>query len=76
MSQNQERPIKLSVHESSDPSVISRNLETEPSSNLNDLNDASHDDENVDVPTPGLTDTQSEDDIIDSPITIANLSAG
>lgn len=76
MSQNQDRPIKLSVHESSDPSIISRNPETEPSSNLNDLNDASHDDENVDVPTPGLTDTRSDEDIIDSPITIANLSAG
>lgn len=76
MSQNQDRPIKLSVHESSDPSVISRNSETQPSSNLNDLNDASHDDENMDVPTPGLTDTESGEDIINSPITIANLSAG
>lgn len=75
MSQNQDRPIKLSVHESSDPSVISRNLETEPSSNLNDLNDASHDDENVDVPTPGLTDTESDAQIV-SQTTIANLSAG
>lgn len=75
MSQNQDRPIKLSVHESSDPSVISHNLETEPSSNLNDLNDASHDDENVDVPTPGLTDTESDEQIV-SQTTIANLSAG
>lgn len=37
MSQDRDRPIKLSVHESSDPSVISRDLEAEPSSNLNDL---------------------------------------
>lgn len=76
MSQNQERPIKLSVHESSDPRIISRNLEVEPSSNLSDLNNASHDDENVDTPTSGLNDTEPGEQIVNSQTTIANLSAG
>jgi len=76
MTQNPRKLINLSVHESSDLSVISPNPDTETSSALNDLNDSSHDDENVDVPTPGLTDAGTEENIVERQNTIANLSAG
>lgn len=76
MTQDPHKPINLSVHESSDPSLISPNPDSEASGDLNDLNDSSHDDENVDVPTPGLFDTASDENPVDSQISIANLSAG
>lgn len=76
MTQESHNPINLSVHESSDPSLISPNPDKELSGELNDLNDSSHDDENVDVPNPGLLDTASEENPVDSQISIANLSAG
>lgn len=76
MTQEPHNPINLSVHESSDPNVISPKPDSEASGDLNDLNDSSHDDENVDVPNPGLLDTASEENLVDSQISIANLSAG
>ncbi len=75
MAQDKNPPIKLSVHESSDPSLISPNADIEPSSNLNDLNDSSHDDENVDIPTPALDDADQDKHTV-SQTTIANISAG
>lgn len=75
MTQEPRKLINLSVHESSDPSVISPNPNVEPSSNLNDLNDSSHDDDNVDVSTRGLDDTDRDEQIA-SQTTIANISAG
>lgn len=76
MTQEPHKLINLSVHESSDPSVISPNSDSEASGDLNDLNDSSHDDENVDVPKPGLFDTASDENPAHSQISIANLSAG
>lgn len=72
---NPEQPIKLSVHESSDPSLISPNPNVEASGDMNDLNDSVHDDENVDVPTQQPFD-DSDDSISHSQTTIANISAG
>lgn len=43
---------------------------------LNDLNDSVHDDENVDVPTPGLLNNGNDENPGDRQISIANLSAG
>lgn len=76
MTQKPSNPINLSVHQSSDPSLISPNPDKEVSGDLNDLNDSVHDDENVDVPNPGLFDTTSDKNPGGSQISAANLSAG
>lgn len=76
MTEESRPPIQLSVHESADPSEISPNSETEPSGELSDRNDSVHDDENVDVPTPGLPDTSDSKTIADDQINIVNRSAG
>jgi len=79
MTQKPHQPVDLhlSVHESADPSVISSNPEQEASGVSNDLNDSVHDDENVDVPHPGLFDpAQDDENVVDRQIGIANLSAG
>lgn len=77
MTQEPRKFVNLSVHESSDPSLISPNPDKEASGKeLNDLNDSVHDDENVDVPTPGLLDNGNNSNPAGSQITIANLSAG
>lgn len=80
MSQENDRPIKLAIHESSDPSVIDpnyQNYQQEASGELNDLNDSSHDDENVDIPIPKpFETTDNENRIGTSQITTANISAG
>lgn len=68
--------VNLSVHETSDPSVISPNPDKEASGELNDLNDSTHDYENVDVPTPQPFDAASDENLVDRQNTIANLSAG
>lgn len=73
---NPDQPIKLSVHESSDPSLISPNPNVEASGDLNDLNDSVHDDENVDVPTQQPFDDPSAQNPVHSQTTIANISAG
>ena len=71
---NSDQPIKLSVHESSAPSLISPNpVETQ---DMNDLNDSVHDDENVDVPIQQPFDDGDDSNISHSQTTIANLSAG
>ncbi len=77
MTQEPRKLINLSVHESSDPSLISPNPDKEASGEeLNDLNDSVHDDENVDVPAPGLLNNGTDSNPADSQISIANLSAG
>lgn len=69
-----EKPIDLSVHESADRSQISPNPDREASvGDSNDLNDSVHDDENVDVPTPGLADTASDETFVDRQIGTANI---
>lgn len=76
MTQEQNKPVNLSVHETADPSIFNPNLDTEASGDLNDLNDSVHDDENADVPTPGLLNNGNDENPVGSQITIANLSAG
>lgn len=76
MTEEQKKLINLSVHESADPSVISSNPNREAAANFNDLNDASHEDENVDFPSPGLGDVEPEEQTASRQNTIANLSAG
>ena len=69
------KPINLSVHQSSDPSLISSNPNVEASGASNDLNDSAHDDENVDVPQQPLDDN-SDENITHSQTSTANISAG
>ncbi|MEI2578446.1 hypothetical protein [Scytonema sp. PRP1] len=76
MTQEPRKPIHLSVHESSDPSVISPNSDKEASGNMNDLNDSVHDDENVDVPIPGLSDDDNDSNPVDRQIGIVGRTAG
>lgn len=76
MAQEKDRPIKLAIHESSDPSVIDPNGKEEASYDFNDLNDSSHDAENVDVPIPEPFNDIDDENAGSSPITTANISAG
>ncbi len=76
MAQESHKPINLSVHESSAPSVISANSEQATSEDINDLNDSVHDDENVDINTPKPFDPNNEESIGGQQIITANLSAG
>ncbi|MEA5502521.1 hypothetical protein VB735_05235 [Halotia wernerae UHCC 0503] len=76
MTQEPRKPINLSVHESSDPSVISPNSDQATSEDINDLNDSVHDDENVDAATPEPFDYTREEKLGDQQIITANLSAG
>ncbi|WGV27208.1 hypothetical protein [Halotia branconii] len=76
MTQESRRPINLSVHESSDPSVINPNSQQATSEDINDLNDSVHDDENVDINTPEPFDPAREEKLGDQQIISANLSAG
>jgi hypothetical protein len=72
-----ERPVHLSVHETSDPSLISPNPNVEAAgADLNDLNDSVHDDENVDVHTSEPSNATGKEEPVENQITIANLSAG
>lgn len=76
MTNKPNNPINLSVHQSSDPSLISPNPDVETSGDMNDLNDSVHDDENVDVPSQQPFDHPTDDNPVHSQTTIANLSAG
>ncbi len=76
MAQESDKPINLSVHESSDPSVIDPNSQQANSEDINDLNDSVHDDANVDINTPKPFDTNNEENLGDQQIITANLSAG
>ncbi len=76
MTQESNNPINLSVHETADPSQISRNPNQEASTDSKDLNDSVHDDENVDPQNSGLLDNGNDENIVDNQITIANLGAG
>lgn len=77
MTQEKDKLINLAIHESSDPSVIDPNYKEEASGDLNDLNDSSHDNENVDVPIPDSFDTTDDENRVkSSQITTANISAG
>jgi hypothetical protein len=76
MTQEPRKPINLSVHESSDPSVISPSPDKEASGNVNDLNDSVHDDENVDAPIPGLSDADSDVNPVDRQLGIISRTAG
>lgn len=74
--QEPKKLINLSVHESSDPSIISGNQNEANVGDNDDLNDSVHDDENVDVATPQATDPLAESTVVDRQITTANLSPG
>lgn len=78
MTQESKQPIDLhlSVHESTDPNLLRANPEQEPSGKTNELDDSVHDDENVDVHHPGMFDPARDENVVDSQISIANLSAG
>ena len=76
MAQDPKKLINLSVHESSDPSLISPNPNVEADAATNDLNDSVHDDENVDTPNQQPFEDASDENITSSQTTIANLSAG
>ena len=76
MTQEPKKLINLAVHETADPSQISPNPNQEASADLDDLNDSVHDDENVDVPTPGVLNDSDNSNPVHSQISIANLSAG
>lgn len=78
MSQEARKPINLSVHQSSDPSVISDNPDAEASAmgDNNDLNDSAHDDENVDVPTPEGSAALDSENTGSDQISIVNRSPG
>ena len=76
MAPHPKKLINLSVHESSDPSLISPKPDVEASGARNDLNDAAHDDENVDTPNQQPFEDASDENITSSQTTIANISAG
>jgi hypothetical protein len=77
MTQEPDKLIDLSVHESSVPSVIDPNRDKKLAINNNDdLNDSVHDHENVDVPTPEPLDNDNENTVADRQIISANLGAG
>lgn len=73
MTQDKKKLINLSVHESADPKTISPNPEKEASGDFNDLNDSVHDEENVDVPIPSLSDPDPERDILRHQDTISSV---
>lgn len=75
MTQEPKKLINLSVHESADPSQISSNPDQEVTGDLNDLNNSVHDDENVDVPIPGLSDTANDETLVDRQIGIAHIGS-
>lgn len=78
MTHDSRRPINLSVHETADPSVINPSPDQQVTSNSNtsDLNDSSHDEENVDIPIPKLSDEDRDSNIVDRQIDIVNRSGG
>ncbi|NMG05354.1 hypothetical protein [Brasilonema sp. UFV-L1] len=76
MTQEPRKPINLSVHETADPQVINPSPNTEVTSDVNDLNDSVHDQENVDVPTPRLSDAETDIHPVDRQLNIVNRSAG
>ena len=76
MTQEPNNPINLAVHETADPSEISLNPNQEASADSGDLNDSVHDDENVDTPNLGLSDNGDDETLVNSQVSIANLSAG
>ncbi|MBH8563941.1 hypothetical protein I8748_17415 [Nostoc sp. CENA67] len=77
MTQEQDKLIDLSVHESAVPSVIDPNRDKKLDVDKNDdLNDSVHDHENVDVPTPDPLDTDNDNTVADRQIISANLGAG
>jgi hypothetical protein len=76
MSQEKDKLINLSVHESVDPSRLDIERDKQASENMNDLNDSVHDHENADVFTPQPLDDVNEENLGEKQITIANLSAG
>ncbi|WP_017318387.1 hypothetical protein [Mastigocladopsis repens] len=76
MTQEPRKLINLSVHETADPSVINPNPDKEASGEMNDLNDSVHDQENVDVSIPTLSDDTSNDNPVDRQLGIISRSAG
>jgi hypothetical protein len=76
MTQEEKKLINLSVNESVNPSIFSANSESQATGETGDLNDSVHDDENVDVPHPKPLETENDGNIVNSQVTIANLSAG
>lgn len=74
MSQEQKRPINLSVHEIADPSDISPNTDGQAASDRCESQDLERNDENFDPLTPVTSNPDEEK--LRSQTTIANLSAG
>jgi len=73
MTQEPRQPINLSVHETSDPNVISRNPDLEASREMNDSNDSVNDFENFDFPSSGPSDDSKSENIMARQNTIANI---
>ncbi|MBD2448685.1 hypothetical protein H6G76_16300 [Nostoc sp. FACHB-152] len=76
MTQEKDKLINLSVHESVDPSQFSSEGDKQAPENLNDLNDSVHNSENADASTSQPFDDGNEENLGEQQITIANLSAG
>ncbi|MBE9210288.1 hypothetical protein IQ244_28070 [Nostoc sp. LEGE 06077] len=76
MTQEKDKLINLSVHESSVPSLLDIDQNQQIPENMNDLNDSVPDHENADNPMPQPLDDANEETLGDKQITIANLSAG
>ncbi|MBE9004803.1 hypothetical protein IQ259_07095 [Fortiea sp. LEGE XX443] len=76
MTQEKDKLINLSVHESSVPSLLDVDRDKQAPEHINDLNDSVPDNENVDVPTPQPFDDVNKENLGNKQITIANLSAG
>ncbi|MFN6566141.1 hypothetical protein [Dendronalium sp. ChiSLP03b] len=76
MTQEPDKFVNLSVHESADASVFSSNPKQQAAGETKDLNDSVHDDENPDVPHPKPSDAENDENLVDRQVTIANLSAG
>ncbi len=76
MAQDSPQPIRLSVHEHSDPNAISRTPDAEMDAAQKDLNGAVPDQDNADIPTPDPSDAVPEDTIADDQATSVNRHAG
>ena len=78
MTQEPRKLIDLSVHETTDPNLLSRDQDQDKKSyaEIRDLNDTGDRDKNVDDSKPDLFDTGSDENLGDTQINIANLSAG
>ncbi len=76
MTEKQDKLINLSVHESSDPNVISSSHHEDISGDNKKSDNSLPDEKNRDISTSESVDNMGEPNIVNKQITIANLSAG